>query len=298
MASANPNEVDYGLFQALVRLARPHHWIKNVFVVAPVPFGLAAGGVWDPIALVLGCFGFCLLSSGIYALNDTLDARADRLHPRKRLRPVAAGVVSPRLAIAAAVVLGTLGFALLQAADKPGTVFVGATYVALNLLYNVGGKSMPLLDVFLLASGFVLRVILGCLLVAVAPSAWILLCTAALALFLGFAKRRADLLAELDAEHRRSLAGYNRSFLDQALAICAGIAVLAYALYSIDSEVFVPGRELASLPFVAFAVFDYLRQADLGTIGGSPVEAAFKSRSMQLCAIGWVLAVVWSLGLW
>jgi 4-hydroxybenzoate polyprenyltransferase len=298
MASANPNEVDYGLFQALVRLARPHHWIKNVFVVAPVPFSLAAGGVWDPIALALGFFGFCLLSSGIYALNDTLDARADRLHPRKRLRPVAAGIVSPRLAIAAAVVLGTLGFALLQAVDKPGTVFVGATYVALNLLYNVGGKRMPLLDVFLLASGFVLRVILGCLLVAVAPSAWILLCTAALALFLGFAKRRADLSDGLDAEHRRSLAGYNRSFLDQALAICAGIAVLAYALYSIDSEVFVVGRELASLPFVAFAVFDYLRQSGLGIIGGSPVEAAFKSRSMQVCAIGWVLAVVWSLGLW
>lgn len=295
--STKAENTGYGLFRGLLRLARPHHWIKNVFVVAPIPFSLAAGGVLDLQAVALGLLGFCLLNSAIYALNDILDAKADRLHPRKRLRPVAAGIVAPGVAAIESAVLVLTGFALLHLTRKPDATTIGVVYLALNVLYSTGAKNMPLLDVFILASGFVLRVILGCLLVSVLPSAWILLCTAALALFLGFAKRRADVLAELDAKHRRSLAGYNRSFLDQAMAICAGVAVLAYAIYCIDSKVFVDGRELASLPFVAFAVFDYLRRSDLGTIGASPVEAAFRSRTLQVCAIGWAIAVVWSLNL-
>ena len=119
------------------------------------------------------------------------------------------------------------------------------------------------LDVFLLSSGFVIRVLLGCALVSAPPSTWLLLCTTTLALFLGFAKRRADLKEGLDHHHRPSLRGYSMSFLDQAMAICAGVAILSYALYSIEAKVLLPGREMASMPFVAYGILNYLRMADV-----------------------------------
>ena len=116
---------------------------------------------------------------------------------------------------------------------------------------------------------------------------------------MGFAKRRADLSAGLDPNHRPSLRGYSMAFLDQAITICAGVALLAYALYSIDAEVFQEGREMASMPLVAYGIFNYLRLADMAENGGSsPVHVAYHSRSSQLCALGWIVAVTWSLGIW
>jgi hypothetical protein len=143
-------------------------------------------------------------------------------------------------------------------------------------------------------------VLLGCALVSVPPSPWLLLCTSTLALFLGFTKRRADLNEELDLMiHRPSLRGYNEAFLDQAMSICAGVAVLAYALYCIEvKNILQPGRELASLPFVAYGVLNYLRMVYVEGIGASPVDVACHSLSTQACAIGWLAAVTWSLGLW
>ena len=159
------------------------------------------------------------------------------------------------------------------------------------------------MDVFLLSSGFVIRVLLGCALVKMPPSPWLLLCTSTLALFLGFTKRRADLSEDLDLNHRPSLRGYNKAFLDQAVSICAGVAILAYALYCIEAKdaakrIFRAGRELASLPFVAYGILDYLRMVHVEGIGGSPVDVAYHSRSMQACAVGWMVAVTWSLGIW
>jgi hypothetical protein len=116
-----------------------------------------------------------------------------------------------------------------------------------------------------------------------------------LALFLGFAKRRADLRAGLNHEHRPSLRGYTTGFLDQATSICAGIAILAYALYCIDSHAFPPGREMASMPFVAYGILNYLRLATTKNLGGSPVEVAYSSFSTQLCVLGWIASVLWSL---
>lgn len=283
------------MISALVRLARPKDWVKNVFVLIPVPFAVAAGATLDVTALVLGLVGFSLVNSSVYALNDFCDAEGDRRDARKCLRPVASGQVSPTLALAESALLLVAGVALSAAAGKPGVLVVVAIYVAVNLAYNLGAKHVALVDVFLLSSGYVIRVILGCLLVGVTPSPWLLLCASSLALFLGFAKRRADLAADPKAMHRRSLRGYTRMFLNQAMAISAGVALLCYAIYAIDSPVFREGRELASLPFVAYGILDYLRLADQGN-GGSPVEVAYTSRSMQLCAVGWLAAVFWSLG--
>jgi 4-hydroxybenzoate polyprenyltransferase len=292
------------MLTGLIRLARPRDWIKNVFVLLPVPFALKAMTAAErqnfaPVSFCLGFVGFCLVTSAVYTLNDLWDAKTDRLHPKKRRRPIAAGEVSPAAAAVQLVVLLVAGLGLCAASERYPSVLIVLAYVAVNLAYNLGAKNVALLDVFLLSSGFVIRVLLGCALVAAWPSPWLLLCTSTLALFLGFTKRRADLTDDLDLKHRPSLRGYDRAFLDQAMSICAGVAILAYALYCIEvKNILLSGRELASLPFVAYGVLDYLRMVHVEGIGGSPVDIAYHSRSMQACAVGWIVAVTWSLGLW
>jgi 4-hydroxybenzoate polyprenyltransferase len=296
------------MITGLIRLARPRDWIKNVFVLLPVPFALKAMSpeqreLFSPVSFCLGFVGFCLVTSAVYTLNDLWDAQSDRLHPKKRRRPIATGDVSPVAAAVQLAVLLVAGLALCTAARSYPSVIVVLVYVAANLAYNLGGRNVALLDVFLLASGFVLRVLLGCALLKMLPSPWLLLCTSTVALFLGFTKRRADLREDLDLEHRPSLQGYDKLFLDQAMSICAGVTVLAYALYCIEAKepakkILLPGRELASLPFVAYGILDYLRMVYIEGIGGSPVDVAYHSRSMQACAVGWIVAVTWSLGMW
>jgi hypothetical protein len=143
----------------------------------------------------------------------------------------------------------------------------------------------------------VLRVLLGCALVTVAPSNWLLLCTSTLALFLALAKRRGDLVRGVDAVHRPSLSGYNLPFLDQAIGITSGMAIVAYALYCMESAVLAPGREFASLPFVVFGVFEYLRLVHVKDEGDSPVDSALHSVKLQICGVGWLAATLWGLAL-
>jgi 4-hydroxybenzoate polyprenyltransferase len=282
----------------LLRLARPKDWIKNVFVLMPVPFCVAAGGQLHWPQLICGLLGFCLINSAVYTLNDLFDAAADRLHPQKCRRPIAAGEVSQSAALVQFVVLVLAGSALVWYGGRlPGMAIV-AVYVAVNAVYSLGAKREPLLDTFLLSSGFVLRVLLGCVLVHSSPSGWLLLCSSSLSLFLGFGKRRADLLTEVDPVYRPSLQGYTHNFLDQSLAICATVAILSYALYCIEGRLFIGERQLASMPFVAYGILNYLRLMYLENAGGSPVDIALSSRASQVCAVGWALAVAWGLGWW
>jgi len=281
----------------LLALARPRHWVKNAFVLMPVPFAVAAGATLHVGTLLLGLAAQCLVSSGIYVFNDVLDVEHDRRHPTKCARPAAAGRVGLTTA-------RMFGFGLLLAGMSLGwltglldVISVLAAYILLNLVYSVAGRQVSLLDVFLLSTGYVLRVILGCVLVGAPPSHWLLLCTSALALFLALAKRRADLVAGVDGEHRPSLAGYDRRFLDQALGITSSMAVIAYALYCTEAEVLVPGREFASLPFVVFGVLEYLRRVHLKDEGAMPVDLLLGSPVLLACGAGWILAALWSMGL-
>ncbi len=286
------------MLKDLLELSRPKHWIKNVFVFMPLPFALASGTAQlDPWRFLLGLAGFSLANSAVYAFNDARDAERDRLHPKKRRRPVASGRVSVRAAAAWAGALALAGAALTLASGSVWSLVVVLVYVALNAFYSVRGKHIPLLDVFLLASGFVLRVLLGCALVGVAPSNWLLLCSYALALFMALAKRWADLAKGLDAEHRPSLAGYNREFLHQAMGIMTATTLMSYALYCIEAEVLLPGREFASLPFVVFGVLEYLRVVHVREDGGSPVETLLSSPELILCGVGWMAATIWSVRL-
>ena len=281
----------------LIRLARPRHWVKNVFVLMPLPFAMAAGAEVKLGSFLLGLLGFCLASSAVYAFNDAQDADRDRLHPDKASRPVAAGRVSGGAAQAFSAMLVVASLGLAAASGRPGALAVTGAYLGLNVLYNLGGKHLPVVDVFLLASFYLLRVTLGCVLVDVVPSSWLLLCTGALALFLSLAKRRADLDLGLDADHRPALEGYTRAYLDQGMAVMAATTLIAYALYCREAAVMLPGREFATLPLVVFVVLEYLRLVQVKGEGGSPVDLVLRSPLLAACGLGWVVAALWSVGL-
>jgi 4-hydroxybenzoate polyprenyltransferase len=272
-------------------------WAKNAFVFMPVPFALAAGGNFDVVRFAFGLFGFCLANSAVYAFNDVLDAEQDRNHPEKTSRPVAAGRISPAGAIGSSVLLLAAGIVLAALSGSRTAMILQIVYVLFNVVYSLGAKNVALLDVFILSSGFVLRVLLGCALIDVRPSSWLLLCSSALALFLSLAKRRGDLARGLGSEHRPSLRGYSVEFLNQAIGISAAMTLIAYALYCMEAEVLLRGREFASLPFVLFGVLDYLRMAYVRNTGSSPVDVILSSPSLLVSGIGWVLATIWSVGL-
>jgi 4-hydroxybenzoate polyprenyltransferase len=275
---------------------RPWQWAKNLFVLMPVPFAVAAGATVDSTRFLLGLAGFCLANSAVYVFNDLRDAEQDRLHPTKKLRPIAAGKVSPPVALGTALLLLAGALALTYFSGVPAAVQILGIYVALNVAYSLGAKDVPLLDVFVLASGFVLRVLLGCALISVQPSNWLLLCSSALALFLALCKRRGDLVQGLGEDHRPSLRGYSLQYLDQAMGVTAAMAVTAYGLYTLDAEVLRPGREFASLLFVAYGVLEYLRLAQVEGRGASPMQTVFGSPTLVFAAVGWAVAVAWSVG--
>jgi 4-hydroxybenzoate polyprenyltransferase len=283
------------MLRDLIRLSRPKHWIKNVFVFLPVPFALASGAHLDVGRFLCGLFSFCLASSAVYSFNDAQDAERDRMHEDKRNRPIAAGRISKPVAYAWSALLAGVGGGLALATGKPLAMLIFAIYLSTNVIYSMGAKHVALVDVFFLSSWYLLRALLGCALLGVSASNWLLLCSYSLALFIGFAKRRADLVKGLGGDHRPALEGYNENFLDQAIGICAGMTIFGYALYSMEAQVLLPSRKFAALPFVVFGVLDYLRIAHVKRGGGSPVDLVLRSPTMWLCGLGWLGATLWSL---
>ena len=276
----------------LVRVVRPRDWLKNVFVLLPLPFAVAGGSTLEPLTVGFGLAAMSLASSAAYVFNDWRDAERDRRHPDKQQRPIAAGRVSSGAAAVLGFGLALAGTTIAFAAVPPPAGLVILAYLGLQLVYSQYGKHVPLLDVFLLSSGFVLRVMLGCVLAGVNPSSWLLLCSSSLALFLALAKRRADLRQGLDEQHRPSLRGYSQAFLDQGLTVSAGLTITAYALYCLDAAILAPGFEFASLPFVVFGVLEYLRIVQTRDAGGSPLDLLVSSLALLGCGAGWAIAVL------
>lgn len=285
----------------LIRLSRPKHWIKNVFVLLPVPFALASGAHLDIPVFLAGFFSFCMAASAVYPINDALDVERDRLHEEKKHRPIAAGRVSVPVAYAWSALLMVIGGALAWASGSQTAIILYVSYLVTNVIYSLGAKHVTMLDVFLLTAWYLMRVLLGCALLNVPASNWLLLCSGALALFISLAKRRADVISGLDASHRPALQGYNQGFLDQAMGISASMTIVAYAMYSLDAaskdSLLLPGREFAGLPFVVFGVLDYLRLAHVHRAGGSPVDLLLRSPTLIGIGLAWLAATFWSLKL-
>ena len=239
-----------------VAALRPAQWVKNLFVLAPVLFGKVADrGELAGRTLAVAA-AFCALASALYLLNDVRDAEADRQHPVKRSRPVASGAIRPGTALLAAAILGPLALLAVFLA-APAALPATLVYAALTVLYSLGLKRVALLDVFIVASGYVLRVLAGSAAAQVVPSHWLLLCTFFLALFLALSKRKSELAAR-GAASRASLKEVPVALLDAFENIALGTTLVCYALYTVAPETiawFRTDRLLVTVPIVLFGLF-------------------------------------------
>lgn len=277
---------------AHVRLLRPAQWVKNVFVFAAWGF---SDKRWEAAAFLtawVAFFSFSLLSSAVYAFNDLRDWREDARHPTKRTRPVASGALSPAAAGFDAVLL-TIGGLLIAWRLPVGFLLTALVYVGLNLCYSLGAKRLVLLDVILVAIGFVLRALGGAEALQVEVSAWLVICTFTLCLFLGFGKRRCE-LAMLDgpgeaANHRATLARYTPELLNQLLSVTGGLAVITFLLYTLDPYTARSFRPLVfTTPLVFYAIFRYAMLIERGEHPG-PSDILIGDRPFLVTAVVWLL---------
>jgi 4-hydroxybenzoate polyprenyltransferase len=283
------------LLITILEAMRPRQWAKNLFVFAGLLF---AQKLFTPMAtLAVAAFAvFCALSGAMYLLNDVADRDKDRLHPRKRERPVASGRLSVPTAVIAAV--ACLAVALGASAAISWRFFaVALAYAVLLTAYSVWLKHMVLIDVLVVAIGFVLRAVGGAVAIDVEISGWLLICTVLLALFLALGKRRHEFLA-LGGEaggHRPILAEYSAGLLDQMIAVVTASAVTAYALYTMSPETvakFHTHLLPVTLPFVLYGIFRYLYLLYSKQLGGNPSELFLNDGPLLVNTFLWFLVVL------
>ncbi len=297
---------------ALITVMRPKQWVKNLLVFAGYLFtiGMPRGSNAGE-RVTLAFIFFCFASSAVYILNDIVDADRDRSHPYKSSRPIASGEVSKTSAGVLAVVLlavavsGSLwldyGFwASIQPFYKTFTMGL-ISYLVLTTAYTVSLKNVVILDVIIVAAGFVLRAVAGAVVIHVSISEWFLLCTSLLALFVGFAKRRHEIvmLEETSGAHRHSLSDYSSYLLDQMMAITAAAAILTYSLYTFTSENHTLEQRrymMCTIPFVVYGIFRYLYLVHRHNAGGQPETVFLTDKPLMIDILLWALAV--ALVLW
>lgn len=285
---------------AYLKLLRPRQWVKNIFVFAGIIFGKKLADGPSIQAALIGFALLSLVSSAVYVMNDVHDREEDRLHPRKRTRPVASGEVSVAAAIGLIVVLLAASFGGGFLLDR-GFLLCIVTYFALQVFYTFSFKHVVLLDVITIGVGFVLRAIAGAVLVHVEISHWLVLCTFTLCLFMGFSKRRCELAAlngngnSNAGAHRRTLMHYTPELLNHMTTMTAGIAVMSYVLYSVDARTvnnFGTTYLLYLAPFVVYAVFRFALLVERGTVDG-PTEVVTRDRPFQAAVALWGIFALW-----
>ncbi|HET7055714.1 MAG TPA: decaprenyl-phosphate phosphoribosyltransferase [Thermomicrobiales bacterium] len=274
----------------LIRAMRPLQWSKNSLVFAALLFDRRVfqfDRLWHSLAAALV---FCAVSSAIYLVNDIRDVEQDRHHPRKRFRPIAAGEVSVGQAARVATVLLLAGLVTAFAVRIEFAAVIIA-YIALMIAYSYGLKRMVILDVFAIAAGFVLRAAGGALAISVPISPWLYVCTALGALFIGFGKRRNEIvtLEAAAGQHRANLDEYSLPMLDQIIAIVSAAMLISYSLYTFDAANVKDSRAMMlTIPFVAYGLFRYLYLIYRRGEGGSPEVLLIKDPGLISCIVGWV----------
>ena len=288
---ATPRVRDY------IALLRPKQWIKNFFLLAPLIFAKELFQI-GPLLMAFRAFaGFCLTASAVYILNDIEDVHADRAHPEKKNRPIASGAVPVSRAYRVFLLL-LIGIVLLLIGMDLRYVAAVALYFLVNLAYTLKLKEVVLLDVFLVAAGFMLRVLAGAYAIDVQVSSWIVLCTMFISLFLGFAKRRGELLVDRhpgSGAQRRVLLLYNTQFIDQMLTISAAGAVIAYALYTVAPrtiEVFGTDKMIYTTVFVLYGVFRYLYLTHTSSSTENPTNALTSDHTILITGFLWIITCI------
>lgn len=281
--------------QKWIKLLRPHHWVKNVLVLAPLVF---AESLFDLTLLaksIIAFACFCLLTSGVYIINDIFDREQDRRHPAKKNRPIAAGIISIKSAtIIAALLLLLSLFGSFWLEPIFGIMVVA--YFGIEIAYTLKLKEVVILETFCIAAGLVLRVVGGAVAIQVEPSNWLLICVGSLALFLGFSKRRSELLqlGGKSTNHRQVLAEYNPYYLDQMMLITIAATIGVYSLYILDAETVARfGKEFAlTIPFVFYGVFRYQYLIYHRNTNKDPIVNLLFDRPLLISCLLWVLSVV------
>lgn len=278
-----------------INLLRPKHWAKNLFLFVPSFF---AGKFFelDKIGLlVAGFFAFSCLASSIYIINDYRDIEDDRKHPEKSKRPLASGAVKKPVALALSVLLTLAGVLIAYLADSSGKfLFVTGIYYLLNLSYSFGLKNISIVDILIVAAGFVLRVKGGAVLADVDTTSWFMIMTFLLALFLAIAKRRDDVMLKMSTgtEMRKSMKGYSLEFLNTMLGLFCAIIIVSYINYTVSPVSYQKfGHRLyyTSL-FVIAAMMRYLQITFIHNKAGSPTDVLYKDRFIQVTLVLWALS--------
>lgn len=286
--------------KSIIFLLRPHQWLKNVFIFLPLFFDrhLLEGTYMIPAILMF--FSYSFAASGIYCFNDIWDADADRKHPKKCKRPIASGTVSKTWGYILMTVCFFISFLIIIindwniSIDSFALYGVIAFYIIMNIAYCVKLKQMALVDVFIIAIGFVLRIMAGGFVTGIYLSHWIVLMTFLLALFLAFAKRRDDVVMyeENGVKMRKNVNRYNLAFMNQAIAIVASITMVCYIMYTVSPEVierFHSAYIYITSVFVLAGIIRYLQLTIVDVKSGSPTKVLMNDRFIQACIIGWIL---------
>ena len=289
-STLNPEVVRASLVGGWIRAIRPEQWLKNGFVLSPIVFSGRAL-IWEYQWHALLAFGaFCAVASAVYLMNDVIDREADRVHPGKANRPVATGQISPASAMLGATILGIGGVGL-GALSGVDVALVLIAYLVLNVLYGTWLKHIVIVDVFSICAFFIMRLLAGALAVDVKPSIWLLLCGGLLALYLGFAKRRHELvlLGGGSTNHRAVLADYSTTFLDQLSVVLLSVTVVSYIMYTLESDTAraVGSNALTySTAFVLYGVLRYLYLVHRND-AGNPTETLLTDRSLLAAVVLW-----------
>lgn len=283
-----------GSVRALIETMRPKQWTKNAVVYAPLVFDNKLFDFHDLALVTIAAILFCITSGSIYLVNDLLDAEADRAHPIKRKRPIASGRLSRQTAVVAAI-----GFALfvliVSLAVTPWLTLVLAGYMVMMFSYTAVLKHLVIVDVFVIAAGFVLRTAAGAVAIDVPLSPWLYVCMVLLALFMGFAKRRneLELLDETAAIHRRNLADYSKAYLDELITIVSAATVMAYSLYTFSAPNLPDSHAMMlTIPFVLYGLFRYLYLVHREGGGGAPEQMLLDDRPLLATVVLWGLTAV------
>lgn len=282
-----------------LKLIRPHQYIKNLFIFAPLFFAAQLGDGDLVYCAIIAFIAFSLEASAIYVFNDYIDIEDDKHHPRKKYRPLASGAITKPQAVIIMSVLSLSGLAVMLSVSLQATGVLLA-YAVMNIAYSLHLKHVAILDVSIIAIGFVLRLFVGSLATGIPLSSWIVVMTFLLALFLALAKRRDDVLIYLDTgkKMRKVIDGYSLQLVDTAMAIMASVVIVAYVIYSKSPNVVARVHSeylyLTSL-FVILGIMRYLQIAFIEKDTGSPTKIVLKDRFIQLTILGWVSVFVWIL---
>lgn len=284
------------MLKNLLKAMRPRQWTKNVFLLAALVFDRQLFQLDALVNTIQAFIIFCLLSSSVYLFNDVMDIEADKNHPVKRNRPIASGKLPLGVAIIASAVLFLVSI-FWSYFLSTGFLVIAAIYIVLNLIYSKWLKHIPLVDVLVLASFYVLRVAAGVSVIQVERfSPWLYVVTTLFALYIGFGKRRAELMVLVNdnsQSHRKVLSGYSLDFMDQLITVVSSTTIIAYSLYTFSAPNLPANHSMMlTIPFVLYGIFRYLSLMQINKMGGEPEEVLLKDRPLQIDIFLWAISVM------